>query len=153
MVTWSLDVKQKMMAKLEDLPATTDGTEIQAIVGSGEDAFDQYPTIRVVPNGIQRIVNSTDRYVDYEIMLVISTYLDMGKAEHPDQAVIDTMLEIVDNIFDRLDEGDWLPESNKSEKYSVMEGVMAGVIDTTPSKTGTALYCDIAYPIRYRTVL
>lgn len=151
--TWSVQVKSKMMEALANLPATSDGTEVQAVVGSGEDAFEQYPTIRVVPNGIQRIYNSEQRYIDYEIALVISTYLDMGKTEHPDETVINTMLEIVDNIFDRLDEGNWLPEGEQNETFSVMEGVLAGVLDTTASKTGTALYCDIVYPIRYRTVL
>lgn len=151
--TWSVDVKRRMAAALENLPATSDGTEVQAVVQSGEDAFDQYPTIRIVPNGINRIVNSQQRYIDYEIALVVSTYLDLGKESVPDAAVIDTMLEIVDNIFDRLDEADWLPEGEKTETFSVMEGVQAGVIDTTPSKTGTALYCDIVYPVRFRTVV
>lgn len=153
MSQWSLALKDALKGALVDLPAASDGTEIQHITGSGEDAFDHYPTIRVVPAGITRNYNSDSQYIDYEVDFVISTYFDIGSGIVPSEAVINTLLEFNDIILDRLDGTDWLPESTKSSKYSLMENAVSGVIDTTPSKTGTAVFSDIRYPIRYRTVL
>lgn len=152
-MTFTKELKDALKGALENLPATSDGTEIQQVVGSGEDAFDKYPTIRVVPAGMNRTVNSEDRYIDRTVNFVISTYLDLGEATTPDEDVIDALIEITDNILDRLDTTDWLPAGNKGDKYHIEEDAITGVIDTTPSKTGTAVYCDLLFPITYRTVL
>lgn len=148
MASISVELKQAMMEALEELPPTTNGTEIQAIVDSGEDAFDVYPVIRVVPIGVNRTVDSDLRQRDYEIDLVLSVYLDLGKSTTPDSEVIDTLLEIVDSVICTLDETDWIPDY---EGKTVLVGdAVTSAIDTTESKTGTALYCDITYPVIYR---
>lgn len=141
-------VKDAMMTALRELPATSNGTEIQAVVGSGEDAFDEYPVIRVVPSGIERTVSSDTMYRDYQINIVVSVYLDMGDAEFPDEEVIDTMCEIQDEIFDALDDDDWLPDV---QGLVLAESASTTTLDTIATKNGTALYCDIVYPIAYRT--
>lgn len=142
------DVKNAMMTALQTLPATSNGTEIQAIVGSGEDAFDDYPVIRVVPTGVERVVTAETMFRDYQINVVISIYLDMGDAQFPDSEIIDTMCEIEDAIFDRLDQDDWLPDV---KGLALAESAATTTLDTIATKNGTALYCDIVYPLTYRT--
>ena len=41
-MSMTIDVKNAMMSALGELPPTSNGTEIQAVVGSGQDAFDKY---------------------------------------------------------------------------------------------------------------
>lgn len=144
------DVKQAMMTALATLPPTSNGTEIQAIVGSGQDAFDDYPVIRVIPNGIERTITSDNLYRDYQINFVISVYLDMGDANTPDEEIISTMCEIQDNIMTRLDQDDWLPNV---QGLVLAESAVTTTLDTIATKNGTALYCDIVYPIAYRTTI
>lgn len=142
------DVKNAMMTALAELPPTSNGTEIQAIVGSGQDAFDKYPVIRVVPTGVERNVSAETCYRDYQINVVISIYLDMGDAEFPDEEIINTMCELEDAIFDRLDQDDWLPNV---QGLALAESAVSTTLDTIATKNGTALYCDILYPLTYRT--
>ena len=142
------DVKNAIMTALAELPPTSNGTEIQAIVGSGEDAFDEYPVIRVIPTGVERNVSAETMYRDYQINVVISIYLDMGDAQFPDEDVISTMCEIEDAIFDRLDKDDWLPNV---KGLALAESAVSTTLDTIATKNGTALYCDILYPLTYRT--
>ena len=144
------DVKQAMMTALATLPPTSNGTEIQAIVASGQDAFDDYPVIRVIPNGIERTITSDNLYRDYQINFVISVYLDMGDANTPDEEIISTMCEIQDNIMTRLDQDDWLPNV---QGLVLAESAVTTTLDTIATKNGTALYCDIVYPIAYRTTI
>ena len=142
------DVKNAMMAALGTLGPTSNGTEIQAIVGSGEDAFDEYPVIRVIPTGVERNVSAETMYRDYQINIVISIYLDMGDAQFPDDDVISTICEIEDAIFERLDQDDWLPNV---KGLALAESAVSTTLDTIATKNGTALYCDILYPLTYRT--
>lgn len=148
MSTISTEVKHAMMTALENLPATSNGTEIQAIVDSGEDAFDEYPVIRIVPVAVMRTVDAEARQLDYEMDFVISIYLELGKTGIPDSETIDTLLEIVDNALAKLDDSDWAP--TYEGKQFIVGTAMTSAIDTTESKTGTALYCDITYPVIYR---
>ena len=151
-MTISTEIKSAMINALENLPATSNGTEVQNIVSSGDDAFDEYPVIRVVPQGLNRNINSESRYYDYEVNYVISVYLDMGDETIPDADVIDTIQELADEIMERLDTTDWLP-TIEGYDISLVENAMTATIDTTQSKTGTALYCDIIYPVSYRKVV
>lgn len=146
----TIDVKEAMMSALEEIPPTSNGTEIQSVVGSGQDAFDQYPVIRVVPSGIERTVSADTCYRDYQMNFVISVYLDMGDATVPDEEVINTMCEIEDAIVERLDRDDWLPDVSG---LCLAESSLTTTLDTIATKNGTALYCDIVYPIAYRTTI
>lgn len=140
-------VKDAMKVALGGLTATSNGTEIQKVVGSGEDAFDEYPAIRVIPQGINRTITNENRYRDLQMNYVISCYLDMGDEVIPDEEIIDTLTEITDKVIETLDTTDWLPEI---DGLVLTENSLTSLIDTTPSKTGTALYCDIFYPVTYR---
>ena len=146
--TMTTQVKEAMMIALQNLPATGNGTEIQAIVGSGQDAFDQYPVIRVIPTGVERNISADTSYRDYQMNFVISIYLDMGDEIIPDEEVIATICEIGDNIIERLDQDDWLPNV---AGLALAESVSSSTIDTIQTKNGTVLYCDIIYPVSYRT--
>lgn len=146
----TIDVKEAMMSALEEIPPTSNGTEIQSVVGSGQDAFAQYPVIRVVPSGIERTVSADTCYRDYQMNFVISVYLDMGDATVPDEEVINTMCEIEDAIVERLDRDDWLPDV---QGLCLAESSLTTTLDTIATKNGTALYCDIVYPIAYRTTI
>ena len=151
-MTISTEIKYAMAEALENLPATSNGTEIQDIVLAGDDAFDTYPVIRIVPQGMSREVNAERRYYTYTVNYVISVYLEMGDATIPDEEIIDTLQELSDNIMARLDGTDWLPTVSGYDIYLV-ENSMTANIDTTQSKTGTALYCDIIYPVSYRKIV
>lgn len=149
-MSMTIDVKNSMMSALEELPPTSNGTEIQAVVGSGQDAFDQYPVIRVIPSGVERNVSAETNYRDYQMNFVISIYLDMGDETIPDEEVINTMCEIEDAIIERLDKDDWLPDVRG---LCLAESAVTTTLDTIATKNGTALYCDIVYPIGYRTTI
>lgn len=149
-MSMTIDVKEAMMSALEEIPPTSNGTEIQSVVGSGQDAFDQYPVIRVVPSGIERTISADTCYRDYQMNFVISVYLDMGDATVPDEEVINTMCEIEDAIVERLDRDDWLPDVSG---LCLAESSLTTTLDTIATKNGTALYCDIVYPIAYRTTI
>lgn len=151
-MTISTEIKSAMVNALKDLEPTSNGTEIQGIVLSGEDAFDEYPVIRIVPQGFNRSINQGNRYLDYTIEFVISVYLDMGDKQTPDAEIIETIQELGDIIMERLDGDDWLPTIEGYSLYLV-ENATVATIDTTASKTGTALYCDIVYPVSYRRVV
>lgn len=146
--TITTKVKEAMMAALANLPATGNGTEIQDIVGSGQDAFDEYPVIRVIPSGLERDIDADNCYRDYKINYVISVYLEMGDETIPDEEIIATMCEIIDNVIERLDTTDWLPEI---QGLDLMGGASTTTIDTISTKNGTSLCCDIIYPVSYRT--
>lgn len=146
--TITTKVKEAMMTALGNLPATGNGTEVQAVVGSGQDAFDQYPVIRVIPSGIEREIDSETCYRDYKMNYVISIYLDMGDDVIPDEEIIATMCEIVDNVVECLDTNDWLPDI---QGLDLMGGATTSTIDTISTKNGTSLYCDLIYPVSYRT--
>lgn len=146
--TLTTQIKEAMMSALENLPATGNGTEIQAVVGSGQDAFENYPVIRVIPSGVERDIDSDNCYRDYKMNYVISVYLDMGDEEIPDEEIIATLCEIVDNIFERLDNTDWLPDV---DGLDLMGGASTSTMDTIATKNGTALYCDLIYPVSLRT--
>lgn len=141
-------VKEAIMTALGNLPATGNGTEIQAIVGSGQDAFEEYPVIRVIPSGVERNISADTNYKDYRMNFVISIYLDMGDEVIPDEEIIATMCEIEDEVIARLDEDDWLPDE---QGLCLAESVSSSTIDTIQTKNGTVLYCDILYPVSYRT--
>ena len=81
---------------------------------------------------------------------VISIYLDMGDETIPDEEVINTMCEIEDAIIERLDKDDWLPDVRG---LCLAESAVTTTLDTIATKNGTALYCDIVYPIGYRTTI
>lgn len=146
--TITTKVKEAMMIALESLPATGNGTEVQAVVGSGQDAFDEYPVIRVIPNGVERSIDSDNCYRDYKMNYVISIYLDMGDEVIPDEEIISTMCEMIDNVLERLDTTDWLPQVSGLD---LMGGAATSNIDTIKTKNGTSLYCDLIYPVSYRT--
>ena len=146
--TITTKVKEAMMITLRTLPPTGNGTEIQNVVGSGQDAFDEYPVIRVIPSGIERNIDSDSCYRDYKMNFVLSVYLEMGDEEIPDEEIIATMCEIIDNIIYRLDTVDWLPNI---QGLDLMGGVSSTSINTIKTKNGTSLYCDIIYPVSYRT--
>lgn len=146
--TLTTQIKEAMMTALANLPATGNGTEIQAIVGSGQDAFEDYPVIRVIPSGIERDIDADTGYRDYKMNYVISVYLDMGDAEIPDEEIIATMCEIIDNVVERLDETDWLPAV---DGLDIMGTTTTSTMDTIATKNGTALYCDLIYPVSLRT--
>ena len=146
--TITTKVKEAMMIALSSLPPTGNGTEIQNVVGSGQDAFDEYPVIRVIPSGIERNIDASSCYRDYKMNFAISAYLEMGDEEIPDEEIIATMCEIVDNILERLDSYDWLPDV---EGLDLMGGASSTTINTIKTKNGTSLYCDIIYPVSYRT--
>lgn len=149
-MTITTKIKEALKKALKALPPTSNGTVIQAVVGSGQDAFDNYPTIRVIPSGMERVINSEKRYLDYKVNMIISIYLDMGDGTIPDEEVITTLCEIQDNIMDKLDNTDWLPQI---EGLLIVENSTSSAIDTIITKNGTALYCDITYPITYRSPL
>ena len=151
-MTISTEVKQALMVALKGVKPASDGTEIMDVVASGQDAFDVYPVIRVVPSGGLRTINSTERFREYEIDFVISIYLEMGNTDIPDAQVISTIQELADNVMDLLDFTDWLPDVDGGT-FSVVENATTSVIDTTPSKTGTALYCDNQYPIAFKQAI
>ena len=146
--TITTKVKEALMDALRNLPPTGNGTEVQAVVGSGQDAFDEYPVIRVIPSGIERDIDSDTCYRDYKMNYVISIYLDMGDAEIPDEEIIATMCEMIDLVIERLDEYDWLPQI---QGLDLMGGAATSTIDTIKTKNGTSLYCDLVYPVSYRT--
>ena len=146
--TITTKVKENLMKALESLPPTGNGTEVQAVVGSGQDAFDEYPVIRVIPSGIERNIDADSCYRDYKMNYVISIYLDMGDETIPDEEIIATMCEMIDNVVERLDEYDWLPDI---QGLDLMGGATTSTIDTISTKNGTSLYCDLIYPVSYRT--
>lgn len=150
--TISVEIKNAMATALSNLTPATDGTEIQDVVLSGEDAFDEYPVIRIVPQGFERTINSENRYLDYTINYVISVYLDMGDDTVPDKDIINTLQELADKIMDKLDNSDWLPSFDDYD-IAIVENATNAVIDTTQTKTGTALYCDIVFPVSYRRIV
>lgn len=144
-------VKDALILALSTMGEAPDGTEIQDVVSSGEDAFEKYPTIRVVPASVNRNITADVRYRDYEMMFVISVYLEMGDTAVPDADIIATMNDLIDMVYYQLDTTDWLPEDITG--LSLVNSAVASVIDTTPSKTGTAIYCDIMYPVTYRVAV
>jgi len=140
-------VKHAIMTALSSLTPTSDGTVIKDVVGSGEDAFDKYPIIRVLPNGITRDIDSTERHYKYTMNYVISIYLELGNdVTLPDEEVIDTLLELQDKVYKELDEGAWLPDVGTGN-LDIVENTSPSIIDTTNSKTGVAVYCDIEYGV------
>ena len=142
----SVRLKKAITEALEGLGATKNGTEIQAIVGSGADSYDEYPVIRVIPSGVMREVNAEERSYTYTVNFMISLYLNLNDADYPDEGVIETMAEFIDKIFDRLDGYDYnvvLPENSKMRQ----ESSIISNIDTVETKNGSALYCDIEYPL------
>ena len=145
--TITTKVKDAIKLRLMNLPATSNGTVVQAIAGSAQDAFEQYPTVRVVPVGIERNVDSATAYEDYTLRFVITLYLDLGDAVVPDEEVIETMCEIMDNIVKRLDNGEWLPDEYGTP---IIGTTATSVCDTLQTKNGTVLYCDLEYPITFR---
>ena len=117
----SVRLKKAITEALEGLGATKNGTEIQAIVGSGADSYDEYPVIRVIPSGVMREVNAEERSYTYTVNFMISLYLNLNDADYPDEDVIETMAEFIDKIFDRLDGYDYnvvLPENSKMRQES-----------------------------------
>ena len=145
------EVKTALVTLLGTLPATSDGTTVQAIVGSGQDAFEKYPTVRVLPAGISLATDDGGRYQDYTMNFIVSLYLDMGKAEVPDETVVDTLIEFQDLLFTALN-SDWLPETTGNSHYNIGDTAVSA-IDTTTSKTGVALFCDIQLPVTYREAI
>lgn len=144
-------VKTALKQLMASLPATTDGTAIQAVVGSGQDAFEKYPTIRVLPAGISLATDEDGRWQDYTMNFIISLYLDMGQAEVPDETVVDTLIEFQDIMFDAINT-EWLPATAGNSHYNIGDTAVSA-IDTVASKTGVALYCDIQLPITYREAI
>ena len=145
------EVKSALKTLLESLPATTDGTTVQAVVGSGQDAFEEYPTIRVLPAGISLTTDEGGRWQDYTMNFIVSLYLDMGRAEVPDETVVDTLIEFQDLLFEAIN-SDWLPETTGNSHYNIGDTAVSA-IDTTTSKTGVALFCDIQLAITYREAI
>ena len=145
------DVKSALVTLLGTLPATSDGTTVQSIVGSGQDAFEQYPTVRVLPAGISLSTDEAGRWQDYTMNFIVSLYLDMGQAEIPDETVVNTLIEFQDLLFTALN-SDWLPETTGNSHYNIGDTAVSA-IDTTTSKTGVALFCDIQLPVTYREAI
>lgn len=141
-MTITTKIKEALKKALKALPPTSNGTVIQAVVGSGQDAFDVYPTIRVIPSGMERVINSEKRYLDYKVNMIISIYLDMGDETIPDEEVITTLCEIEDNIMDKLDHTDWLPQI---DGLLIVENSTSSAIDTIITKNGTALYLSLIH--------
>lgn len=150
--TLSLQIKEAMKTALQNLPATSDGTEIMQVLTSGEDQFEKYPTIRILPQDYQRGIDSDRRRYTYTVTHVISIYLELGNgATTPDSNIIDTMQELVDLVYEKLDESTWLSEIDSDDEYglSVAQNDSPVGIDVTNAQTGVALFADISYSVAY----
>ena len=151
--TISLQVKEAMKVALETLGATNDGTEVLQVITSGEDQFDEYPTIRILPQDYNRSIDAENREYMYTMSFVVSIYLEIGEeGATPQNEIIDAMQELVDMTFEKLDEGDWLDTVTLPSTGSIFtaQNDSPVVIDVTASQTGIALYADISYGVTYK---
>lgn len=150
--TISVRVKDAMKVALQGLGATSNGTEVLQVLTSGDDQFDKYPTIRILPQDYNRVVNADARTYEYTMTYIVSIYLELdNQQETPDADVVDTMQELVDKVFDKLDDEAWLENVTlPSGSIFVADGDSPVVIDVTSAKTGVALYADITYAVTYK---
>lgn len=139
-------IQAEIVSVLEnDLRPTSNGTEVMKITTEGTDDYDEYPVIRVVPSTVGRDVDSEARRYTYTPAYTISIYLDMADATYPTSEIIATLMELVDNVYDVLDGHDY--QSLPSGATLIQQSSILSDINTLQTKTGTAVYCDIQYPV------
>lgn len=140
-------IQAEIVATLEDgLTPTTNGTEVMKISTEGTDNYDEYPIIRVIPATVGRDIDSDARRYTYTPAYTISIYLDMADADYPTSEIISTLMELVDKVYDLLDGHDYELELPTGAKLVQQSSILSD-INTIQTKTGTAVYCDIQYPV------
>ena len=151
--TITKQTKQHLIEALKSIPPLEDGTEFNTIAEDGKDFFDTYPTIRVIPSGITREVDSELGRIDYKMDFTISVYLELNDTT-PTKDLIDTITDMTDSILYQLDYTEWLP-SPPQGKYGfvLVENSTSSTIDTIQTKSGSVLYNDLVYTITYREPL
>lgn len=139
-------LKNKIITALRNgLTPTSNGTTVMGFSTDATDSFDAYPVIRVIPATIGREVDSLARRYTYTPTYTISIYLNMKDDDHPSGEVIDTLMELVDKVYDVLDSYDF--ESGLTRCKVLAQSSIISEINTVETKTGTAVFCDIQYPI------
>ena len=141
-------LKKKIIEALKNgMTPTSNGTTIMGYSTDGTDVFNEYPVIRVIPATIGREVDSLTRRYTYTPTFTISIYLSLADDKYPSGEVIDTLMELVDKVYDVLDETDFGAGVAVGDVKILAQSSIISEINTIESKTGTAVFCDIQYPI------
>jgi len=144
-------IQDELASALINLPATSNGTIVMAVSKEATDTFDQYPVIRIVPATVGREIDAEARRYTYTPTYTVSIYLNLEKEEITSE-VIATLMELVDLVYNALD------NTVMNDSFEHILDLEAGVrclagssivseINTVQTKTGTAVYCDIQYPV------
>ena len=144
-------IQDRLASALGDLPATSNGTIVMGVSKEATDTFSQYPVIRIIPATVGREINADERRYTYTPTYTVSIYLNLEKEEITSD-VIATLMELVDLVYNALD--NTVMTDNFESELGLETGVrcLAGSsiiseINTVQTKTGTAVYCDIQYPV------
>ena len=100
-------IKNGLIATLETLGATENGTQLQEVSGSSTNIFDSYPALRVLPNDVDNETEtnrSDQRAAKFTLLVHIEVEKDSSVSE---EEAYDTMYDFQDLIFDKLQEYDW----------------------------------------------
>lgn len=101
----SKDIKNAILAKLQTMGATGDGTVLTSIVDSSRGTFDGYPAAQLLPMRLDNATLAThqkERVSGYVVLLHIP-FEDTPESE---SAAYDTMYDLVDLITDTFDTAD-----------------------------------------------
>lgn len=115
-------IKNGLISTLGNLDATENGTKIQAVSGSSSNVFDSYPAIRVLPNDIdnETETNRTDqRTSKFTLLVHIEVEKDSSVSE---ETAYDTMYDLQDIIFDKLQSYDWTNSLNVLQTQATYGG-------------------------------